>query len=141
MNRNELIQLVHAIRGCLERGDDVSSFRRTIEQSVPYPDVFDLICADYAADYVIDFSLGWSSQWPTLTRDNLLRLVKKIMAADGSDADISLDVLQFESNCNHPAGSDLIYYPDTHFPDIQGEPTPEQIVTTAMAPQRQSDRD
>ena len=38
----------------------------------------------------------------------------------------------FEHNCKHPAGGDLIFYPEEHF-NGRSNPTAEEIVEKAIA--------
>lgn len=60
-----------------------------------------------------------------LTRDELIAVVRKLMAAEGSEEE--LDELEelLEENVPHPEVSALIYYPDR-------EMTAEEIVDKAL---------
>lgn len=64
-------------------------------------------------------------------RASLVRLVQRIMASDYPDeASHDAALQEFDSAVLHPAVSDLIYYPDTHF---DHEPTAEEIVDRALS--------
>lgn len=66
-----------------------------------------------------------------LTRDQLIGLVRKIMAADGTkeEEDRLVDIL--EASVPHPRVLNLIYHPDAE--GITDELTAEEVVDTALA--------
>jgi len=69
-----------------------------------------------------------------LSRDQLVELVKAIMLAEADEAELDGMVRQFEANVPHPAGSDLIFWPNG-VPDdpTQPELTAEEIVDKALS--------
>ena len=71
-----------------------------------------------------------------LSRDELVALVRRIMAAEGEtqeEADRLVDL--FEANVPHPAATDLIFWPRRALGDQWDgrELTPEDIVDRALA--------
>jgi len=73
----------------------------------------------------------------TLSRDELLELVKSIMTVRDkygnllSEEDHLALVVKFKNSINHPGGSDLIYYPE--LVGLPPDPTAEEIVDLAMS--------
>src|SRR5262245_18556629 len=131
-NRDRLIALAKRIRRARDTGNDCSALIAEFQERVPMPNVGELFDTDYSAEHIVDYALGWKKDWPQMSKEELLRLVRKICEAQGSDAEIDLMVQTFRANCKHPAQSDLIFYPDAHFGG-NSSPTPEQIVEQAMS--------
>jgi hypothetical protein len=65
-----------------------------------------------------------------LTRDQLVELVRKIMAADGTEEEEDRLVDILEASVPHPRVLNLIYHPDAE--GITGELTAEEVVDTAL---------
>jgi hypothetical protein len=61
-----------------------------------------------------------------LTKDELVRLVERILNSEGSEEEIDTMIDRLQSSVPHPAVCDLIFYPEE-------EMTAEQIVGVAMA--------
>ena len=61
-----------------------------------------------------------------LSKDELVELVRKISAAEGTEEEIDAMLHTLEKNVPHPAVSDLIFWSEE-------ELTPEQIVEKALA--------
>ena len=62
-----------------------------------------------------------------LTRHELIKLVQKIMNAEGTEYEIHNNVNILEKNVPHPEVSGLIFWPKN------GEPTAEEVVNEALA--------
>lgn len=73
----------------------------------------------------------WKAEWPKLSPIELATLVKRIMEAEGTEAEIAIMIKQFDANCNHPAKNGLIYYPDEYFAG-NSDPSIEEIVQKAV---------
>ena len=67
-----------------------------------------------------------SNQPPS--RAELIALVTRIMMAEGTEDEINEMITQLEENVPHPAVTDLIFYPEG-----DEDPTPEEVVDTALA--------
>ena len=134
LSRDDLIGIVKRIQMAQDRGQDYSALLATLQAHVAYPEVASLVHADYPPEYVVDYSLGWRQHVPKLSRDEMIELVRKIVAADGTEAEGSLRVRIFDENCKHPAKDDLIFYPDQYFGGSR-QPSVEEIVDKAMAPE------
>lgn len=68
---------------------------------------------------------GWMS------RDELIDLVRRIMAAEGESQEEADDLVDlFADNVPHPEAEDLIFYPEKHF---GREPTPGEVVYRALS--------
>ncbi len=61
------------------------------------------------------------------SKAELIELVRKIMECKGSEEEIDAWVLEVENSVQHPAVSDLIFYPEND--DV----TPEEVVEEALA--------
>jgi hypothetical protein len=61
-----------------------------------------------------------------MSRSDLIRLVRSIMNAEGTEEEISDRIDLLEAEVSHPRVSDLIYYSD---PEL----TPEQVVDEALS--------
>lgn len=61
-----------------------------------------------------------------LSKIQLIRLVQKIMKADGSEQEIDEMIGILEKNVPHPAISDLIFYPE------KDNVTAEEIIEEAL---------
>jgi hypothetical protein len=63
----------------------------------------------------------------------MIVLVERIMRAEGGPEGLDADIALFRNNCKHPAGTDLIFWPDgcPHDPG-KPEPTAEEIVDRAL---------
>lgn len=69
-----------------------------------------------------------------LSRDEMVALVSRIMRAEGSEEESDADLDQFIANCRHPAGSDLIFWPDQVPEFAPGhEPTVDEVVDLALS--------
>ena len=62
-----------------------------------------------------------------LSKSELVVLVRRIMAADGSETELDHMLALLSANVPHPAVSDLIYYPKGSML------SPEQVVELALA--------
>jgi hypothetical protein len=62
-----------------------------------------------------------------LPKADLIALVRKIMAAEGTEEEIDQMISTLEANVPHPEVTDLIFYPPDH------ELTPEEVVELALA--------
>jgi len=62
----------------------------------------------------------------TLSREELIALVTRIMDADGTEEEINDMITLLERNVPHPEVSDLIFYPEK-------EMTAEEVVDAALA--------
>lgn len=67
----------------------------------------------------------------SMTRDQLIDLVREIMAAEGSEEDDERMIEILRSNVPHPRVLDLIYHPELE--GLTGEVTAEQVVDAALA--------
>jgi hypothetical protein len=131
LNRQELIDLVDEFR-------DPSSLGRReplaekLKDQLPGPDVLNLCESDLPSDTIVDFCLGFERTKSVLDRQELVELVKAIRCPDETtEAEDMLLLETFVSNCRHPAGTDLIYYPDEVFGEGV-EVTAEMIVDKAL---------
>lgn len=61
------------------------------------------------------------------SKNDLIELVRKIIECEGTEEEIDNWLQEVKSSVNHPAVSDLIFYPEND--DI----TPEEIVEVALS--------
>lgn len=94
-----------------------------------------LIHGDYDSEYVAERLIHFNpdDRARRMTRDEMINLVKEIMSVEGTEAeeDDRVDVFAFQ--CQHPAGTDLIFWPNL-VPELEDvdDPTAAQIVDLAM---------
>jgi Colicin immunity protein / pyocin immunity protein len=62
-----------------------------------------------------------------LTREQLVELVRRIIAVDGSMCEVDGFIAVLQANVPHPSVSDLIFWPE------RGERSAEEIVDEALA--------
>ncbi|MFG2134992.1 bacteriocin immunity protein [Streptomyces sp. NPDC048751] len=67
----------------------------------------------------------------SMTREQLIELVNKIMAVEGTEEEEAIMIETLESNVLHPRVLDLIFHPQSE--GLPDEPTAEQIVDAALA--------
>jgi hypothetical protein len=133
LTREQLIELAAKAQDADDRGKPTEPLMTRLRAELPIEGLDHLILlGDEDAETKIDIALGRLEKPKTLTRDEMIELVRNIFNPQGfSEARIDLMVAQFIFNCKHPAGSDLIFWPSGHFPDDR-DPTPEQIVDKAI---------
>lgn len=130
--RERLLELVGRIPDPHDYREPDHEFLAAFEKLLPGTDIDNLRRSDYPDETVVDICLGEADTHRQLSREELLALVKIILSApEGTEAESVLRVLAFSNNCKHPAGSDLIFYPEESFGG-RSEPTPEEIVDKAM---------
>lgn len=135
LTRDDLVKLARQIQDAKDTRKDYSKLLAELQRNVPYPNVKDLLLiSDQSAEYIVDFSLNWKEEWPKLSKEELIDLVDKIRKVEGTEAEIDVMVQIFEANCQHPAKTDLIFYPDDHF-EGNSEPATLQIVEKALSGQ------
>ena len=111
--------------------DDLAEFNRLAGTAIPFGEFQGIHGGEDHADYVRRVLRHQPlSPEPNLTRAEMTEIISRIMAGD-DDEDFYLQL--FEVNCRHPAGTDLIFYPDDvpELPTDQ-EPTAEQIAMLAL---------
>lgn len=59
-----------------------------------------------------------------MKKEELIKLVEKIINCDGSEEEIDNMILKLEKNVNHPEVTDLIFY---------DEKSPEEIIDIALS--------
>lgn len=63
-----------------------------------------------------------------MTREALVELVRRVMAAEGTDAEIVRWAAEVSRHVPHPGWTELIYHPDS-----DPEATAESVVDAALA--------
>jgi hypothetical protein len=72
-----------------------------------------------------------------MTRNELIELGKRIVAAEGSEAELD-DLMEiFDKNVPHPSGSNLFYWPENYNTRTtiisEYDPTVEEVVDRCLA--------
>lgn len=129
--RTGVEKLVDATRD-LPSGPERARNLRELQRILPGSEIENLLDSDYPSREIVELCLRADTPPVRLSREDLLELVRRIMEGEvASDVDLNLMVETFNRNCRHPAGSDLIFYPDSVFgPAVQ--PTAEEIVALAL---------
>ena len=77
------------------------------------------------------------SDWPKLTRQQLITLARRIMDSDGTEDEIDALADQFESAVLMPHATALMFWPENHAPagvaPNDYTPTPEEVVDRILA--------
>lgn len=131
-SREELIHLAKQVQNCRDGGIPFDDLVSDFQASVDYPDVRDFFSTDYYPELIVDLCLGHRSTKRVLQREELLKVVNRILNAEGTEAENILLGQLFNFNCKHSAGTDLIYYPAMYF-NGNMEPSAEQIIEKAMS--------
>ena len=136
--RERLVELAGNIQDSRDRGwNDLESLAE-FERLLPDTDIDSMCDSDLDIETIVDICLGKEDTQRHLSRAELLELVRKFTSpgADyySTEAESILAVQAFNDNCRHPAGSDLIFYPEDHF-NGRTDPTPEEIVDKALSGQ------
>ena len=131
-NRDALIELARQIIGAKDTGRPHADLLAEFEKYSTCPDTASLFGADYYPEYIVDYAVNWKDYCRKVGRDELLKIVKRILDADGTEAEITLLLVTFCENCRHSAKSDLIYYPEDYF-EGNRDPSAEEIVDKALA--------
>lgn len=117
--RQRLVELARNIQDSRDRGgDDVESLNE-FHRLLPGTDIDNLCNSDWDVETIVDVCLGKDDAQRPLSREELVALVRRFTDPSAvrfvtEGASISA-VRAFERNCRHPAGSDLIFYPEEHF--------------------------
>lgn len=133
-DRDKLIQLVQEIRDEIDHNGNyyllIKKFETLVSDTGQYLE--DFCRSDEPSETIVDLCLGMTEARQPLLREELLTLVESILTAPAeSEAKSMLRVIAFQYNCKHPAGSDLLFYPDAVFGTP--EPTAEMIVDAALS--------
>ena len=130
LSRDDLIEVIARVRWARYHRVPHEELLETLEQSLPDSDVRDLCGTDLPEETVVDYCLGLRHARRNLTRPEMVELVRAIQEPSGTEAEHLLLVETFVYNCRHPAGTDLIFYPDEVFGHDQ--PTAEKVVERAL---------
>ncbi|MCA9237786.1 MAG: bacteriocin immunity protein [Planctomycetales bacterium] len=132
--RERLIELAGEIRNCIDLGTDHRQALDEFGMILPGTEILNLCHSDGAAETMVDVCLGTPAAEQRCTRDELLELVRKLLCTEPGQFDTEggavQAVVKFKKNCRHPAGSDLIFYPNEVFG--HDNPTAEEIVDRAL---------
>lgn len=132
LTRQLLIDLIDTFRDPSSHGRR-EPLAEKLQEQLPSMDILNLCESDLPSDTIVDFCLDFEKTQRILTRQELIDVVKAISSPDlTSEVEDMLLLETFVYNCRHPAGTDLIYDPDTIFGEGV-EVTPEMIVDTALA--------
>jgi len=130
-NKLQLVAMVDELR-CSRDEVRRTTLAGFLTKKFPGVDVVNLCASDLPSDELVDFCLDFFKAVRTLTRDELIHVIEAIRKPEGtSEAEDMLLVEAFVRNCRHPAGTDLIFYPDEVFGEGI-EPTAEMIADKAM---------
>jgi hypothetical protein len=129
--RDVLVALVERIREARQSGVDDRHLLTDFVNYLPDSDVNNLCDSDYDVETIVDICMGKTEAKRMLAREELVDLVERIRNVPAkTEAEAILRVIAFKHNCRHPAGSDLLFFPDDVFGS--GSPTTEEIVTAAI---------
>lgn len=111
--------------------DELTEFNRLAGTTIPFEEFQGFYGGEDHADYVrrVLYRQRLAPD-PTLSREEMAEIVARVIAG-GDHRDFYLEL--FTVNCRHPAGSDLIYWPD-QVPSLpqDHEPTAEEIAELAL---------
>lgn len=134
--RMRLVELAEKVKASRDAGWDDNESLSELNSLLPGTDIDNLCDSDMNAETIIDICLNRDQAEHSLSRDELVALVNRIMLRKpvrfGSEAELLSAVSLFDRNCNHPGKNGLIFYPEEYF-DGNQEPTPEEVVDKALS--------
>jgi hypothetical protein len=132
--KEKLLELIGHIRRAREQRSDEAPHLAEFAALLPGSDISNLCGSDLGDDTIVEICLGSSAAKNSLSRDELLMLVRRF-TGEGEpfpkESESILAAQTFIANCKHPAGTDLIFWPDEYF-DGRSNPTAEEIVEKAL---------
>lgn len=131
--REQLIELARNIQDSRDRGWNDAESLAEFNRLLPGTDIDNLCDSDWDIETIVDVCLGKDQAERRLNREELLALVRRFSDPNGyaTEAESTIAYKTFERNCRHPAGGDLIFYPDEYFGG-RSDPTAEEIVDKAL---------
>ncbi len=118
-----------AVAGLQE--NDLAEFNRLAGTDIPFEEFQGVFSGEDHEDYVrrVLYRRHLAPD-PSLTREEMVEIVSRVTTC-ADDDDFFLEL--FVVNCNHPSGTDLIYWPD-QVPELpqDREPTAAEIAALAM---------
>jgi Colicin immunity protein / pyocin immunity protein len=133
-----IVRLLQEFERLHDARQDCGPVLAVLERETQFPDLgeflrWELIRLMKGVEHVAERLAVYQPVKPQLDREELLKLVRRISANEGSEAEIDEAIEVFQANCKHPSGSDLIFWPNLVPEFGQGrEPTVEEIVDLAM---------
>ena len=131
-HRDRLQKLAAAIIDLQDQGGNAAALIDKFHAEARCSRIDEKFLGDLYPEYIVEYALGIDAARRRVDRDELIRIVGRIVEGRGTEASIHLMVATFEYNCKHPAKSGLIFYPDAYF-DGNNNPTVEEIVDMAMS--------
>jgi hypothetical protein len=128
-----LAELASAIDGATSGmwEDDLTEFNRLAGTTISFEEFQGICGGEEHVDYVrrVLYRQRLAPD-PTLSQEEMAEIVSRVIAG-GDHRDFYLEL--FTVNCSHPAGSDLIYWPD-QVPALpqDREPTAKEIAELAL---------
>lgn len=111
--------------------NDLAEFNRLAGTDIPFEEFQGIYGGEDHEDYVrrVLYRRHLAPD-PSLTREEMVEIVSRVTAC-ADDHDFFLEL--FVVNCNHPSGTNLIYWPD-QVPELpqDREPTAAEIAALAM---------
>lgn len=131
IDREKLIELAGEIRNGVDMNFEVDALIIEFESHVPECDIATLCSYDWPTDTIVDVSLGMADTKRVLTEKELRQLIAAMLEGPAdTEAEEMLRVMAFNHNCQHPAETDLIFFPHEIFGTH--DPTVDQIVYAAV---------
>jgi hypothetical protein len=135
----EIIRLLNEFERLHDAQQDYRPVLAVLERETRFPELEEFLCREMfhnlrGDDFLAERLARYEPTKPALSRSEMIELVRRISTANGSEAEIDEMVGVFVANCRHPAGTDLIFWPNG-FPhdSSKPEPTVEEIVDKAMS--------
>jgi Colicin immunity protein / pyocin immunity protein len=135
----EIIRLLKDFERLHSSRQDYRPVLTVLERETRFPELETFLCREMfhnlrGDDFLAERLARYEPVKASLSRIEMIELVRRISTADGSEAEIDEMVGVFVANCRHPAGTDLIFWPNGCPHDSsKPEPTVEEIVDRAMS--------
>lgn len=133
--RRRLVELARNIQDSRDRGGNDDESLNEFQRLLPGTDIDNLCNSDLDVETIVDVCLGKDQAERTMSREELAALVRRFLDPSGNgfatEAESMTAYRAFKRNCRHPAGGDLIFYPEEHF-DGRSDPTVDEIVHKAL---------
>ncbi|WP_417381826.1 hypothetical protein [Gimesia sp.] len=127
MVRERTLWLVDRMRTAMDHCEDYSEYLKELEEISPNVGVYNMCKSDYPDEMLAEIIEGYEQYARTLSREELISLVREFQNGDTTEGKDSLIVYAVDYNSLRPDGSDILICPEDYFEDNES-PSPEMII-------------
>lgn len=127
MITDRTLWLVGRMRAAIDHCEDDSEYFKELEEISPNVGVRGICKSDYPEEMAAEIIEGYEQYARTLSRDELISLVREFQNGATTEGKDSLIVYAIDYNSLHPDGTRVLLHPEDNF-DGNASPSPEMIV-------------